>query len=139
MSCRETAEEFDIDKTQGANVIANEAHLRADYEIFRSSHRRWSIEKSILGNFAKFTSVFLWILQNFWEHLFYRTPPDDCLWTFSVQNTNMLNVKNIGNANQSTLFFTPDIKNAKPREFISRAQYWKRKLWTSRQAWVILS
>ena len=59
MGCREIAEEFGIDKTQAANVIANEAHLRADYEIFRSSHRRSSIEKSILRNFAKFTSVFL--------------------------------------------------------------------------------
>ena len=24
------------------------------------------------------TGVFLWILQNFQEHLFYRTPLDDC-------------------------------------------------------------
>ena len=55
----EIAEEFAIDKTQAANVIANEAHLRADYEIFRSSHRRCSIEKSVLRNFAKFASVFL--------------------------------------------------------------------------------
>ena len=26
------------------------------------------------------TGVFLWILQNFQEHLFYRTPPGDCFW-----------------------------------------------------------
>ena len=26
------------------------------------------------------TVVFLWILQNFWEHFFYRTPPDDSLY-----------------------------------------------------------
>ena len=25
------------------------------------------------------TGVFLWILQNFQEHLFHRAPPDDCL------------------------------------------------------------
>ena len=24
--------------------------------------------------------VFLWILWNFQEHLFYRSPPDDCFW-----------------------------------------------------------
>ena len=24
--------------------------------------------------------VFLWILWNFYEHLFYRTPVDDCFW-----------------------------------------------------------
>ena len=28
------------------------------------------------------TGVFLWILQNFYEHLFYRTPPDDCFWNY---------------------------------------------------------
>ena len=26
------------------------------------------------------TGVFLWILRNFWEHLFYRTPLDDCFY-----------------------------------------------------------
>ena len=26
------------------------------------------------------TGVFLWILRNFWEHLFYRTSPEDCFW-----------------------------------------------------------
>ena len=38
------------------------------------------------------TGVFLWILQNFLEHLLYRTPPGDCLlpnysfWTFELKN-----------------------------------------------------
>ena len=28
------------------------------------------------------TGVFLWILRSFLEHLFYRTPLDDCFWLF---------------------------------------------------------
>ena len=71
---------------------------------YRSKHQRCSIKKSILKSFTKFTGkhscqslflnkvaslrpstllkrdsgtgVFLWILWNFQEHLFYRTPPD---------------------------------------------------------------
>ena len=61
----------------------------------RSSQWRCSVG-GFLRNFAKFlgkhlcqsfrpkekwdpdTGVFLWILQNFQEHLFYRTPLDDC-------------------------------------------------------------
>ena len=35
MSCREIAEEFKIGKTQAANVVANEARLRAEYENFQ--------------------------------------------------------------------------------------------------------
>ena len=73
----------------------------------RSSHQRCSIKKGILRNFTKCTGkhlsqslsfnkvaglrsttllkknsgtgIFLWILWNFWEHLLYRTPLDDCL------------------------------------------------------------
>ena len=26
--------------------------------------------------------VFLWILRNFWEHLFYWTPLGDCFWNY---------------------------------------------------------
>ena len=64
----------------------------------RSSHRRCSVKNGVLRNFARFTGkhlcqvsfliklqaescgtgVFLWILRNFLEHLFYRTPRDDC-------------------------------------------------------------
>ena len=66
--------------------------------IYRSSHRRCSVKKDVLRNFAKITGkhpcqvklqaykrdsgtgIFLWIFQNFWEHLFYRTPPEECFW-----------------------------------------------------------
>ena len=75
----------------------------------KSSHRRCSIRKYVLRNFTKFTGkplcqslffnkvaglraatllkrgsgrgVFLLILRNFQEHLFYRIPLDDCFWT----------------------------------------------------------
>ena len=30
------------------------------------------------------TGFFLWILRNLYAHLFYRTPPDDCFWSFSI-------------------------------------------------------
>ena len=69
--------------------------------IARNSHQRFSIKKGGIGNFAKFTGkhlclrhffkkvaglkkrvsdtvVFLGILQNFQEHPFYRTHPDEC-------------------------------------------------------------
>ena len=74
---------------------------------FRSGHRRCSVRKVVLRNFVKFTgkhlcqsfffskvaglrpatllkkrdsviSVFLRILRNLQEHLFYRAPLDDC-------------------------------------------------------------
>ena len=71
----------------------------------RSSRRRCSIKIDVLENFAKFTGnhlcqvslanlagwglqlyekrdsgtgAFLWVLRNFQEHLFYRTPLDNC-------------------------------------------------------------
>ena len=75
----------------------------------RSNHRRCSVRKGVLGNFAKFTGkhlcqilflirlqawglqlylkrssgtdVFLWILRDFQEHLFYRTPPGQWFWS----------------------------------------------------------
>ena len=60
--------------------------------IGKSSQRRCSIEEGVLKNLKKFTGkhlcqslkrdsgtgILLWILLNFLEHLFYRTPPDDC-------------------------------------------------------------
>ena len=80
------------------------------FQIFRSNHHRCSVEKSVLKNFVKFTGkhlcwnlfftkvsslrpttllkkrlhhrFFLWIMRNFYEHVFYRTPPDDCFWIF---------------------------------------------------------
>ena len=51
---------------------------------YRSSHRWYSVRKGDPRNFAKSTGkdsgtgVFLWILQNFYEHLFYRRPPGKC-------------------------------------------------------------
>ena len=76
--------------------------------ITRSSHRRCTVKKGVLTNFAKSTGkylfqslffnkvaglglqlywkrdpgtgVFLWILWNFQEHLFYRTHLNGCLW-----------------------------------------------------------
>ena len=35
MSCREIADQFNIGKTQAANILGNEARLRADYESFQ--------------------------------------------------------------------------------------------------------
>ena len=82
---------------------------------FRSSRPDVFCEKSVLRNFAKFTGkhlcqslfliklqpwglqlylirdsgtgVFLWILQNFSEQLFRRTPPDDCFCELSFELT----------------------------------------------------
>ena len=76
--------------------------VRCTFRNFRSSHRRCSVRKGVLKNFAKFTGKYLcqglsfnkaaglrpatllkkrlrhrcffpWILRKFWEHLFYRT------------------------------------------------------------------
>ena len=38
------------------------------------------------------TGVFMWILWNFWEHLFHRTPPDDGFLNFKRDKQN-LNLK----------------------------------------------
>ena len=82
--------------------------LKSHPEWYRSSNHRCSMKKAVLRNFAKFTGkhlcqslflkkvailrpatflkrdpgtgVFLWILRNFLEHLFHRTPLDDCFW-----------------------------------------------------------
>ena len=79
------------------------------HAICRSSHRRWSVRKGVLRNFAKFTGKhlcqsfffnkiagsglqlyqkrdsgtgsFLPVLRNFYEHLFKKTPLGDCFWT----------------------------------------------------------
>ena len=52
-------------------------------QFFRSSHRRYSVRKGVLRNFAKFTGKHLCqslFLNKVAGHLFYRTPPGDCLW-----------------------------------------------------------
>ena len=60
--------------------------MNIKFMSFGSSHQRSSMKKGALRNFTKFTGkyfcqslffnkvVFLWILRNFREHLFYRTP-----------------------------------------------------------------
>ena len=78
---------------------------------FRRSYQSWSIKKlfskiwqwsqeyTYVGvsfnhdcNFVKRnsnTGVFLWILRNFEEHIFYRTSPGDCFWKHSWVVTNL--------------------------------------------------
>ena len=81
------------------------------YWYFRSIHQRCSIKKVFLNIFAKFTGKYITCngvsllkkrlrhghfhvtLRNFSEHLFYRTPPDNCFWFFQV-NTRLLIMKN---------------------------------------------
>ena len=66
------------------------------FKIGRSSHQRCSIKKVLLKisqNWQENTcdgvsflitlqdiDFFLSVLQNFWEHLFYRILPGDCFW-----------------------------------------------------------
>ena len=69
----------------------------------RGRSSRCSIKKGVLRNFAIFgakhlcwslffikkgsnTGVFLWILRNFWEHLFLRTSGNDYFWYYSVRH-----------------------------------------------------
>ena len=87
---------------------------------YRSSHPEEFCKKGILRNFAKFTGknlsqslffnkvaglrfatllkkdpctgVFLWILRNFQEHLFYRTPLDYCFCTVALWSVITLKV-----------------------------------------------
>ena len=61
-------------------------------EISQNSHKSTCARVSFLNkvaggaacNFIKKrdsdTGAFLWILRNFWEQLFYRTPPGDCFY-----------------------------------------------------------
>ena len=53
----------------------------------RSSHRRCFVKKKVFLEISQnskenkyATSVFLWILRNYQEHLFYEIPPGDCFW-----------------------------------------------------------
>ena len=49
----------------------------------RSSHRRCSMKKGFLRNFAKFTGKHLCqslFFNKVAGHLFYRTPLGDCFW-----------------------------------------------------------
>ena len=55
------------------------------FASFRSSHRRCSLRKGVLGNFAKLTGKHLCHSLYFNNvaglHLFYRTPLGDCFWS----------------------------------------------------------
>ena len=75
--------------------LSTSSILSNDTFLFRSSHGRCSVKRHALKNFAKFsgkhlwdsgTGVFLWLLRNFEEHLFYRIPLKDyfCLWLEKV-------------------------------------------------------
>ena len=49
----------------------------------RRSHRSCSARERDLQFYLKRdsdTGFFLWILENFWEQLFYKTPTEDCFW-----------------------------------------------------------
>ena len=87
-------------------IIETRTHMKgrrsrcANLPFCRTSHRRFSERKGVLSNLAKFTGkhlcqsfffnkvtglglgcgtgVFLWMLRNFSEHLFYRTYLGDC-------------------------------------------------------------
>ena len=55
------------------------------------------------------TGVFLWILQNFQEHLFYRTPLGDCLYIdyfFSRKILDYPQIINSSKMNERTLNYT---------------------------------
>ena len=65
-----------------------------------SSHRSCYVWKGVLRNFAKSTGltratlsdtgVFLWILQNFYEHLFNRIALSDCFWPYFTDHLQWL-------------------------------------------------
>ena len=115
------AEKHSYTRTNTVIVVINHKKwtfpLKVSLQNVKSSHRRCSLQKGILRNFAKLTGkhlcqslffnkvaillkkkpelylkrdsgtgFFLWIMQNFWEHLSYRTPPDDCFWIYSTVN-----------------------------------------------------
>ena len=48
--------------------------------MFLEACKRCCLRPATLLKKDSGAGVFLWILRNFWEHFFYRTPPDDCLW-----------------------------------------------------------
>ena len=49
---------------------------------YRSSHRRYSVKKGVLRNFAKFTGKHLCLSFTVNFAKFLRTPPDDCFWEY---------------------------------------------------------
>ena len=95
------------------NFEANSADNFLLIHCCRSNHRRCSNKKGVLKNFAVFTGkhlcwnllliklqafrpatllkrdsnkgVFLWILPNFYEHVFWRTSANGCFWFWPNQ------------------------------------------------------
>ena len=63
------------------------------------------------------TGVFLWMLQNFSEHLFYKTPPGDCFCNHGKEGNETI-------SGQCSVSITP--KNAKNPDVFGR--YRKRTL-----------
>ena len=87
------------------NISTKKVHSQQIISWYRSSHWRCSVKKGVLKNFAKFkgkhlcwclflmkawrpatllkiestTGVYLWNLQNFQKHLFWRVSLNDCL------------------------------------------------------------
>ena len=62
---------------------------------YRSSHRRCSVKKGVLRNFAKFTgkllcqSLFLNKVAGLWPATEHRTPPDDCFYKYVFPTQSM--------------------------------------------------
>ena len=108
----------------------------------------WVVKKVTLKNFAKFTSkhlcqslffnkvagwkpatllkkdfgigVFLWILRNFLEHLFYRTPLENCFRSFEV-SLNFTKIYFYVTVTWDKLFFSQPHKNIQIDEFFQLA------------------
>ena len=95
-SKKEDCLHWEIDHAETVHLLYIDLMLMLCINFLRSSHRRCSVKKGVLRNFANFTGkhlqannffkrdsntgVFLWNLQNFWEHLFWRTFANDCFF-----------------------------------------------------------
>ena len=108
----------------------------------------WVLKKVALKNFAKFTrkhlcqslffnkvagwkpatllkkdfgiGVFLWILRNFLEHLFYRTPLENCFRSFEV-SLNFTEIYFYVTVTWDKFFFSQPHKNIQIDEFFQLA------------------
>ena len=81
-------------------IFYRSSHLRCFIEISLNSQENTCSRVSFLVKLQAL-GVFLWTLRNFWEHIFYRTPPDDCLWFFTIHPFNMS--KSVFSSTQCTL------------------------------------
>ena len=64
------------------NLSGSELYITPLKGRYRSSHRRCSIKKGVLENFAKFTGKHLWFEKFSRTTFFYRAVLDDCFWLF---------------------------------------------------------